>query len=241
MALPINRPAKLVKASRNPAAPFQCRLVVMAKVPELGRVKTRLARQVGGVEAVRFYRHTLASVLSRVGFDPRWHTSLSVAPDTGITHRIWPRNLRRCAQGAGDLGCRMQRIMQCHPPGPVIIVGTDIPAIRPADIANAFKRLQRADAVFGAAPDGGYWLVGLRRSPRILRPFRDVRWSSPATLSDTTANLTTHAIERAATLSDVDNAEDLATCRGWYGRRILPARSRYSVDDIGSLQTIVSE
>jgi uncharacterized protein len=241
MALPINRPAKQEKASRKPAAPFQCRLLVMAKVPELGRVKTRLARQVGGVEAVRFYRHTLAAVLGRVGSDPRWSTSLSVAPDTGITHRVWPRTNRRHMQGAGDLGQRMQRIMQCQPPGPVIIIGTDIPAVQPADIANAFKRLRRAEVVFGAAPDGGYWLVGLRRSPRILRPFRDVRWSSPATLDDTIANLNGHAVERAATLSDVDSAEDLATCRGWYGRRILPTQTRYSVDDIGSLQTIVSE
>lgn len=223
MARPIVRPSRNVKASRHAAAPFQCRLVVMAKVPELGRVKTRLGRQVGGVEAVRFYRHTLAAVVGRLTADPRWRTSLSIAPDTGVAASVWPRAARRSPQGGGDLGRRMQRIMDRHPPGPVIIVGTDIPAIRPAHIADAFKVLQRGAAVFGAAPDGGYWLVGLRRSPRVLRPFDNVRWSSSTTLADSVANLAGQGVGRAATLSDVDSAFDFAACRDWFGRRVLPA------------------
>jgi uncharacterized protein len=218
----VNRPVAANKASRRAAAPFRLRLVVMAKVPIMGRVKTRLAREVGAVEAVRFYRHTLAAVLARIGRDPRWQTSLSIAPDAGVGRPIWPRGPLRRAQGGGDLGQRMQRIMDWPEPGPLIIVGTDIPEIDASHIADAFAKLRSTGAILGPAPDGGYWLVGLRRSPRILHPFRNVRWSSAATLADTAANLAGHRIGRAATLDDVDNAHELARCRNRFGRRILP-------------------
>jgi uncharacterized protein len=196
----------------------------MAKVPVMGRVKTRLAREVGGTEAMRFYRHTLSALLDRIGHDPRWQTSLAIAPDSGIGSPVWPPGLRRRAQGSGDLGQRMQRIMDWSEPGPVIIVGTDIPAISATHIAEAFAQLRGASAVLGPAPDGGYWLVGLRRSPRIVQPFRNVRWSSAATLADTAANLAGHTICRAATIADVDDAGELARCRNSFGRRIPPPK-----------------
>jgi glycosyltransferase A (GT-A) superfamily protein (DUF2064 family) len=106
--------------------------------------------------------------------------------------------------------------------GPVIIIGTDIPPITPEHIAGAFRRLGNADAVLGPTPDGGYWLVGLRRSPRIERPFSNVRWSSEHALADTAANLGDHLIAQAARLCDVDSAEEWRAVRGWSGRLILP-------------------
>ncbi len=218
----LNRPGLKTKASRITAAPFQCRLVIMAKVPVMGRVKTRLAREVGAVEAVRFFRHSVVNVLARVGRDPRWQTSISVAPDTGIANPFWPRNSNRKRQGLGDLGQRMQRVMDEAGPGPVIIIGTDIPAITASHIARAFTLLRSADAVLGAAADGGYWLVGLRRRPRVRSPFAGVRWSSPTTLTDTTHNLTGSHIAMTDSLCDVDNAAELAVARTWFGRRILP-------------------
>ncbi len=192
----------------------------MAKVPVMGRVKTRLAREIGAVEATRFYRHALAAVLGRVARDSRWETSLAVAPDPGVASRALPASITRHAQGSGDLGRRMQRIMQHRAPGPLIIIGTDIPAITAAHIAAAFQALRGRDAVLGPAPDGGYWLVGLRRSPRILQPFRPVRWSSATTLTDTTANLAGCSIGHAARLSDVDTAADWHQFRNGFGRRV---------------------
>ena len=225
-----NRPYTLSKASRVPAAPFRCRLVVMVKVPEMGRVKTRLARQVGAVEAVRFYRQTVRSILARVGRDARWQTSLSIAPDLGLAHPFLPSSLRRKRQGRGDLGERMQHVMDEADPGPVVIIGTDIPAIRPSHIARAFALLRRGDAVFGPAPDGGYWLVGLKRCPRVRKIFSNVQWSSTTTLEDTIANLEGAAVAKADVLSDVDSADDLGSCYNWFGRRVLPvAIGRQSV------------
>ena len=193
----------------------------MAKLPVAGSVKTRLAREIGVAGATRFARHAVAALLQRVGLDRRWQTTLAVAPDQGLDSRAWPRGMARMPQGGGDLGTRMQRIFDCTPPGPVVIVGTDVPGIRPAHIAEAFRQLGHHDAVLGPATDGGYWLVGLRRRPRVPRPFANVRWSSPHALADTLANLRGRTVAFTATLSDVDNARSLVPAKAYFGRRVV--------------------
>jgi uncharacterized protein len=217
------RPCNTRKAPRTPAAPFRCRLVVMAKAPVAGGVKTRLMREIGVAGATRFARQAAACLLQRVGFDRRWHTTIAVAPDAQAASCVWPRLLARMSQGGGDLGLRMQRIFERLPPGPVLIVGTDVPGIRPAHIAAAFRRLGAHDAVFGPATDGGYWLIGLRRRPRVLRPFTRVRWSSPHALADTLASLAGRKVAFAATLGDVDDAQALHANAANLGRRVLPS------------------
>jgi glycosyltransferase A (GT-A) superfamily protein (DUF2064 family) len=116
----------------------------------------------------------------------------------------------------------MQRIMASVPPGPLVIVGTDIPAIRSAHIAQAFRALGRHDAVFGPAGDGGYWLVGLRRRPSVPKAFRGVRWSSPYALADTLENLSDRNVAFLGMLGDVDNARDFSASARGFGRRVLP-------------------
>jgi len=103
----------------------------------------------------------------------------------------------------------MQRLLTRLPPGPVVIVGSDIPALSPSLLAGAFKCLGSADAVIGRATDGGYWLIGLKRSPKVLSPFADVRWSGPHALADTLANLEGKRVAFVATLRDVDTKADL--------------------------------
>ena len=183
----------------------------MARRPEPGRVKTRLAAGIGAVGATRFYRQTTASLLRRLGRDPRWETWLSLAPDhAGDEGGLSPLRLPRIAQGEGDIGARMQRIIDSAPWGPVVIVGSDIPDIRADYIAAAFRALGQADVVFGPADDGGYWLVGMRRRPRVVDIFGDVRWSSEHALADTMANVVRAGMsyEVVARLSDVDTVED---------------------------------
>jgi rSAM/selenodomain-associated transferase 1 len=182
----------------------------MAKRPVAGAVKSRLANDIGAVAAVRFYRTTLTHTLLRLGTDSRWRTYLAVTPDLSLADACWPSApmITRVPQGHGDLGARMQSLFDRMPPGPVIIVGSDIPAIRPAHIAHAFRLLGRADVVFGPAPDGGYWLVGLKGRPRKLVPFKDVPWSTGQTLASTLANLRGRIFAFASTLNDVDTAQD---------------------------------
>ncbi len=185
-------------------------LVVMVKEPHPGRVKTRLGRDIGMTRAAWWFRHQTTALLRRIR-DPRWHLTLAVAPDSkGLASRIWPADLPRMAQGAGDLGDRMGRILRTMPPGPVAIIGADIPDVRRAHIAQAFTALGDHDAAFGPAPDGGYWLVGLKRTravPTCL--FNGVRWSTEHALADTMSSLPDYSHAFIDTLDDVDTVEDL--------------------------------
>lgn len=202
----------------------------MVKEPRAGRVKTRLAREIGVVAATQFYRHAAAAVVGRLSRAHDYETWLSVSPDTAVRGRAWNRHVPRRRQGGGDLGARMQRIMDWPGRGPVMVIGTDIPAIEPRHIREAFRRLGSGDAVLGPTPDGGYWLVGLSRSPRILKPFGGVRWSSEQALADTVRNLAGSRVVLAATLADVDDADEWLQVRGWSGRRTLPSlRQGYDI------------
>ncbi len=187
------------------------RLVIFAKAPRLGRVKTRLGRDIGHVRAWQFYRRMLFGLARKLGRDRRWETVIACAPDIALyDDAVWPAGVRRVAQGRGDLGRRMQRCFDPLPPGPVLIIGADIPGITPADIADGFRALGHKGAVFGPADDGGYWLVGLRRQPTVPRLFAGVRWSGPHALADTLANLGKTPYSALKTLNDVDNGADFA-------------------------------
>ena len=108
----------------------------------------------------------------------------------------------------------MGRIMRTLPPGPACIVGGDIPGIGRPHVARAFAALGGHDAVFGPAPDGGFWLVGLKRSaPPPATLFRGVRWSGPHALADSMATLPGARIALVDTLRDVDTAADLPAGR----------------------------
>jgi rSAM/selenodomain-associated transferase 1 len=197
----------------------------MAKAPVAGRAKTRMARDLGVGTAIRFSRHAITAVLARVAPSRAWQTVLAVTPDAATAWRMWPRGVAHMPQGAGDLGARMQRIMRHSPPGPVVIIGTDVPALGCAHVREAFRLLGRHDAVFGPATDGGYWLIGLRRRPRLPNAFHGVRWSTAHALADTAANLNGYSIALLPALSDVDTLADLERCGDTIGRRILPPSS----------------
>lgn len=180
----------------------------MVKVPRPGRVKTRLGREIGAVPAAWWFRHQAAALLRRLD-DPRWETVLAVAPDAeGLRARVWPRHLRRVPQGPGDLGGRMARLLRTGR-GPLCIVGADIPGMDRTHVAGAFAALGAAPSAIGPAPDGGYWLIGLRRTaapPAGL--LKGVRWSTRHARADTEATLP-RPVVHAATLADVDTAADL--------------------------------
>jgi len=187
-------------------------LIILAKAPRLGRVKSRLAADIGGVKAWGFYRNALAQLVRRMRRDPRWTCRLWV--DDGAAR--WPGGISRHRQISGDLGQRMDHVMRTAPMGPVIIIGADIPDVRPRHIAAAFRALESRDVVFGPADDGGYWLVGFRRRPVTPSPFTPVRWSSAHALSDTTSNLRNRfSVAFCDVLGDVD---DGAAYQRWRAR-----------------------
>ena len=103
----------------------------------------------------------------------------------------------------------MKRIFSAFPPGPVIVIGSDIPEIAPDSVYEAFRSLEGADAVFGPSPDGGYWLIGLKRlrkHPPTL--FRGVRWSTEHALADSVDTMPGWKIAYAECLADIDRVSD---------------------------------
>ncbi len=193
-------------------------LVLFVRAPQLGAGKRRLARAIGDVATVRFERQMLVLLLRRLAADRRWRLRIAVTPDMACRQaRYWRRGVEAVGQGRGDLGIRMRRALATCPPGPVVLVGGDIPALAARHVAAAFRQLGRHDFVFGPAEDGGFWLVGARRSPRLPPMFEGVRWSGPYALADTLAGLprklSVGFVER---LEDVDDGESY--------RRLMPRR-----------------
>jgi uncharacterized protein len=187
-------------------------LVIFARAPQMGHVKRRLAEGIGAAAAARFFRETLARQIRRLVRDGRWTVWLFVTPDATLSHPAW-RGVARSRvmpQGRGDLGRRMERPFRLLPAGPVVLVGSDIPAMRPHHIARAFGLLGRHDLVFGPASDGGFWLIGARRTrPLPFTLFDGVRWSTADALADTLATIPAHvSTGMADTLDDVDDVED---------------------------------
>ena len=184
-------------------------LVVFARTPRVGQTKTRLARDIGTIKAWAFAKLSLHAVVRPLVRDPRWGCWLAVTPDRAVhLRRVWPQSHGVVTQSRGDLGRRMAAVSASLAPGPVVIIGADVPGIRPHHVAQAFRALGRFDAVFGPAGDGGYWLVGMKRRPRFTDLFRGVRWSTDHALADTVANLKgnqTHVL--LETLDDIDDGE----------------------------------
>lgn len=184
-------------------------LIIMAKAPRAGAVKRRLAADIGVGRASALYRQMLAATVRRLGADPRWRCWLAVTPDAAIGDAFWPHGPERLVQGQGDLGQRMARLMSSRPPGPVVLIGSDIPNIAPDTIAGAFAVLGRADLVLGPSEDGGYWLVGLSRRRPASGLFDNVRWSTADARADTIANATDLKSVLLETRSDIDTGGDL--------------------------------
>jgi hypothetical protein len=180
-------------------------VIVFARAPRLGAVKRRLAAEIGDRAALRFHTETLQRLLRMLSADPRFRTVLALTPDRARLRL--PRGVARVAQGCGDLGQRMARAFRRFPHCRVALIGCDIPDANAADVAAAFRSLGCADAVFGPAADGGYWLVGMTpRRPAC--PFGAVRWSTPDAFADTLVNFARRRVALLRVLHDVDTAED---------------------------------
>ena len=193
-------------------------LILFLRAPLFGAGKRRLARDIGDLAAVRFERLMIALLLRRLAGDGRWHLRIAVTPDKA-RHRArhWHRGGVAVGQGGGDLGERMRGALRACPPGPVVLVGADIPALRARQVAAAFRLLGICDLAFGPAEDGGFWLVGARHPRRLPRLFERVRWSGPHALADTLAGL-----PRMITVGFVERLEDVDSGEAY--RRLAPTR-----------------
>ncbi len=194
-------------------------LLVFAKAPVEGEVKTRLARAVGSRRAANVYRDVGRRVVDQLRGGGGYRTVLCYdPPSAGETVRAWlgPEGLEFRPQRRGDLGTRMTAAFAraFEDAERVCIVGTDAPGVRGDLVDEAFAALDEADVVLGPATDGGYYLLALDRPrPELLR---DVPWSTPDVLRATLdriarGDLRVHLLP---SLTDIDTVDDLETV-GW--------------------------
>lgn len=175
-------------------APSPAAVAVMAKAPQAGFAKTRLIPLLGAAGAARAQRRfTLNSLHTAQSFAPK-ATTLWCTPQ--VQHRFF-RALRQAmglacqVQSEGDLGHKMQAIVAQHfaqPAAiPLLIMGTDCPMLSPGQLQQAAAVLADHDAVLIPAEDGGYVLIGLRRS--VPEVFEHIAWSTPQVLQQTRQQL----------------------------------------------------
>ena len=201
-------------------------LIVFARAPVPGRVKTRLIPLLGPEGAARLHQRMLEKTL-RTAWDAGLGTvELHCTP--GIRHAGFKSlklefGIGLRAQGRGDIGERMHRAfaraLRRHPY--VLLMGSDCPALRRSDLRAALRALRAgADAVLSPAEDGGYPLIGLRRVSRRL--FDGVAWGSGRVLEQTRDRLARLGWrwKELRTLWDVDRPEDVARLRR--SRRLAP-------------------
>lgn len=189
-------------------------LAVFVKEPAAGRVKTRLAAEVGSRRAAELYRELGARVVHAC-VSPAYATVVWFAP--GSARRqvgTWLSGSRVeafRAQPAGPLGTRLFGALQRHfreGARRVILMGSDCPGIDASLVSRAFSTLDAHDVVLGPAHDGGYYLIGLRAAMPEL--FRGIAWSTPAVLEQTVAAAQQLGLRcwLLPTLRDVDTAAD---------------------------------
>ena len=195
------------------------RLLIFAKAPVPGRVKTRLAGQLGTRGAAALYQKLLRRTV-RIAYNARLcPIELWCAPDArhgffAACRQEYGVTLRR--QCAGDLGRRMNRALnQTLAAGhPAVLIGGDCASLGETELRTAFGLLAAGhEAVLGPAANGGYVLVGLNRPGPAL--FRDIAWSTPTVLAATRRRLRRAGMNWAELPPgwDVDTPADLRRLR----------------------------
>ena len=187
-------------------------VVIFLKAPRAGQVKTRLGADIGMGRAAALFRIMTAHTI-REAEKSGASVALAVDPPSAFKGwgALWQPRLPRYPQGPGDLGMRMGRFFGAFGEGPLVIIGADAPGFRARHLRQAFDALRGADAVFGPATDGGYWLIGLARRRAAPDLFDNVRWSTKHALADTRSSLPqSFSVALLETLKDIDTVEDLS-------------------------------
>lgn len=213
------------------------RLLVVAKAPHPGRAKTRLAASVGDEVAADVAAaallDTLLACTTAVGAA---RCVLALAGELGGCAR--EHALRSSLDGWSVVPQRgdgfAERLATAHldaGPGPVVQVGMDTPQVSPEVLGEVAGGLDDHDAVLGAAPDGGWWVLALR-DPAAAAALRGVPMSTPTTGRDTRAALVSAGLRvlDGPQLTDVDTAGDAdevasGAPHGAFGRAWLAVRA----------------
>ncbi|MGB6267576.1 MAG: TIGR04282 family arsenosugar biosynthesis glycosyltransferase [Olleya sp.] len=184
-------------------------IITFTRNPELGKVKTRLAKTIGNTSALAIYKKLLEhteSVLHNLNCDKAVYYSVKVRGND-----IWDSKIYQKYQQIGDdLGIRMQNAFEeGFKKGyqNIVIVGSDLYDLKPKHINQAFNELEKNDVVIGPALDGGYYLLGMKKMHPAV--FKNKKWGTETVFNDTIKNLEKESVFLLEQLNDVDTFEDI--------------------------------
>jgi uncharacterized protein len=190
-------------------------IIIFVRNPELGKVKTRLAKEIGEKETLQVYNELLQhthDVVNDLDCDRFVYYA-----DYINNHDLWEsESFGKRLQEGENLGNRMMiAFFELFQQGysKVVIIGSDCPELTTFIIEDAFDKLDNADVVIGPSSDGGYYLLGLTKL--IVELFKNKQWSTDTVMTDTikdTVNLR-KTCSVLTELSDIDTADDLRRYR----------------------------
>ena len=184
-------------------------LLIFTRNPELGKVKTRLAKTIGAEKALAIYKFLLAhtkKVIKNIACDKAVYYSEKVREDD-----LWnDERYQKKQQFGEDLGIRMQHAFQdAFAAGyeKVIIIGSDLIDLTEEIIEKAYLQLESNDLVMGPAEDGGYYLLGMKSlHPNI---FENKTWGTSTVSAETLNDLKDNKVHLLNELNDADVFEDI--------------------------------
>lgn len=184
-------------------------LLIFTRNPELGKVKTRLAKTVGDKTALDIYLFLLQKtkeVTKSITCDKTVYYSEKIIEDD-----LWNRsNYQKREQFGKDLGEKMKNAIDDgfkKRYTKIIVIGSDLFDLKPSLINDAFEKLDNNDVVIGPATDGGYYLIGLKKLH--LKIFENKNWGTSTVREDTLKNLEKVNVHLLPMLNDIDVIEDI--------------------------------
>lgn len=200
--------------------PCPAHILLFARYPVPGKVKTRLVPALGPHNAARLHRrmteHAASIARTACGADDAGKRSVTVCCTGGRLQdfRAWlGPELRYASQVSGDLGARLHEAFQTalRNSSAVICIGSDVPGITPTILRQAHEKLSDHDVVLGPAADGGYYLIGMKRFFPEL--FASIDWGTEQVYKQTQEVISALGLLAAElpVLSDIDRPEDLTS------------------------------
>jgi hypothetical protein len=190
-------------------------ILLFAKAPEAGKVKTRLQPQISPSRAARLYQLLLNKVVANIS---KTNFPISIWRAGSLSHPCWQEYAKNPLitlheQGAGDLGDRMKfaALESLKKFNKVVLIGADCIDIDKHYLELAVSKLDTNNVVIGPANDGGYVLLALYSVATDF--FSDIEWGSDKVLSQTLMKIDTlgWSYKLLPALNDIDRPEDLAT------------------------------
>ncbi|PCI94866.1 MAG: glycosyltransferase [Flavobacteriales bacterium] len=187
-------------------------LIIFVKNAKLGKVKTRLAKSIGDEKALEVYNQ-LVEITEKATQQLIVHKRVYFSEE--IIEEKWQKTSKHVQKGAG-LGEKMQKAFKkAFKDGfeKIILIGSDLPEISAEIIQEGFDSLDKNEVVFGPAEDGGYYLVGMKKSQPFI--FENKPWSNPKLLETTLKELGKQDVSFSLLkiLNDIDTFEDFKSSK----------------------------